>query len=240
MAEKIHPATTITNIKTTIPLTLDYESAKYTNWKTLFTIHAKATLTYEYIVPPPVDDKATTPASPPKIEVALLAEKAHWDRIDNIIRQWIYETISEDLLNTIIDPDDTAADAWNRLAELFQDNKTSRAIHLETEFATTNLRDFPDAKASTRRLKVLADQLANVGAKVSDQRMVLRLLTGLIEAYDGFVTVVQNMKPLPTFAQARSMLLLDETIKAERAKLESGSTSALFMNSNTDNLNNNG
>ncbi|KAM7463436.1 hypothetical protein LguiA_031557 [Lonicera macranthoides] len=70
--------------------------------------------------------------------------------------------------------------------------------------------------------------------------MVIRLLAGLIEAYDGFVTVVQNMKPLPTFAQARSMLLLDETTKAERAKLELGSTSALLMNSNTDNLNNNG
>ncbi|XP_012067137.2 uncharacterized protein LOC105630061 [Jatropha curcas] len=119
------------------------------NWATLVIIHAKATLTYDHINPKSDDDTS----SPPKSSV----EQAHWDRIDNIVRQWIYGTISSDLLNTIINPDDTALDAWNQLAKLFQDNKTSIAIHLETEFANTNLRDFPDAKAYTRCLKVLAD-----------------------------------------------------------------------------------
>lgn len=240
MADKVHPATTISNIKTAIPLTLDYESAKYSNWKTLFTIHAKATLTYEHIVPPSADDKAKTPASPSKHGAAILAETAHWERIDNIVRQWIYGTISEDLLETIIDFDDTAADAWNSLAELFQDNKVSRAIYLEKDLATCSLRDFPDATAYTQRLKVLGDQLANVGAKVSDQRMVLRLLTGLTEGYESFVQVVENKTPFPTFAQARSMLLLAEKNKAERAKQESGSSSVFLMNSNTENFHNNG
>ncbi|XP_012066605.2 uncharacterized protein LOC105629352 [Jatropha curcas] len=174
---------------------------------------------------------ACTIISPPnlllnKTHIAASAQ-AHWDRIDNIVRQWIYGTISSDLLNTIINPDDTALDAWNQLAELFQDNKTSRAIHLEIEFANTNLRDFPDAKAYTRRLKVLADQLANVGAKVSNQRMVLRLLTGLTDAYEGFVTVVQNKSSLPSFDQVKSMLLLEETTKAERAKLDAYASSAM-------------
>lgn len=45
MAEKIHLITVITNIKATIPLTLDYESAQYNNGTTLFTIYAKAALT---------------------------------------------------------------------------------------------------------------------------------------------------------------------------------------------------
>ncbi|XP_012077830.1 uncharacterized protein LOC105638611 [Jatropha curcas] len=194
MADRIHPATTITNIKTAIPLTLDYESVEYNNWATLFTFHAKATLTYDHIAPSPVDGDTTV--SPPR----TMEQQAQWDCIDNIVRQWIYGTISHDLLNTIISPNDTAADAWNHLAELFQDNKSARAIHLETEFANTYLRDFLDTKAYTRRLKVLADQLANVGAKVSDQRMVLRLLNGLTDAYDSFVTAVQNKVPLPTFA----------------------------------------
>lgn len=101
------------------------------------------------------------------------------------------------------------------MADLFRDNKTFRAIHLETEFVNINLRDFPYIKAYTRSLKVLADQLANVGAKVFDQIMVLRLLTGLTDACDGFVTMVQNKFPLPTFVQARSMLLLEEITKAE-------------------------
>ncbi|XP_037497901.1 uncharacterized protein LOC110009525 [Jatropha curcas] len=225
IAEKIHPATTITNMKRHIPLTLDYESAQYNNWATLVIIHAKATLTYDHINPK--SDHVTS--SPPKSS----AEQAHWDRIDNIVRQWIYGTISSDLLNIIINPDDIALDAWNQLAELFQDNKTSRAIHLETKFANTNLCDFPDAKAYTRRLKVLVDQLANVGAKVSDHRMVLRLLTRLTDAYEGFVTVVQNKSSLSSFAQVRSMLLLEETTKAERAKLDAHASSAMVVKAST-------
>ncbi|XP_012066916.1 uncharacterized protein LOC105629881 [Jatropha curcas] len=220
MAEKIHPATTITNIKLAIPLTLDYESAQYNNWATLFTIHTQATLTHDHITP--ITSSVTRSAE----------EQAQWVRIDNIVRQWIYGTISNDLLNTIINPTDTALDAWNHLADLFQDNKTARVIHLETKFANTHLQDFPDAKAHTRRLKVLADQLANVGEKVYDQRMVLRLLTGLTDVYEGFVTVVQNKVPLPTFSQARLMLLLEETTKAEHAKSEATSNSAMLMKAN--------
>ncbi|XP_037493717.1 uncharacterized protein LOC119370170 [Jatropha curcas] len=138
MADKVHPATTITNIRTAIPLTLDYESAQYSNWATLFTIHTKATLTHDHITP------VTTPV------VRSAEEQATWSRIDNVVRQWIYSTISNDLLNTIISPDDTALDAWTHLADLFQDNKTARAIHLETEFANTHLRDFSDAKTYTQ------------------------------------------------------------------------------------------
>ena len=60
-------------------------------------------------------------------------------------------------------------------------------------------------------LKSLVDQLANVGAPVNDQNMVLRMLQGLTEQYSHFITVMQNKKTLPSFAIARSKLALEET-----------------------------
>ncbi|XP_062094305.1 uncharacterized protein LOC133800362 [Humulus lupulus] len=227
---KIHLPTTVTNIKSAIPITLDFESAQYNNWATLFQIHARPNLVIDHIIPP----ATTQPSSqtPPKTNAESAAEKAQWDRLDNIVRQWIYATISNNILNTIIDPNDTAHDAWNRLADLFQDNKVSRAVMLEKEFTTTHLSNFPDVNAFIQRLKTLADQLANVGAKVSDARLVLCLLGGLTETYSNFVTVFQNKKPLSSFATACSMIRLEETTAIERAKLESSSNTALVMNSN--------
>ncbi|XP_060195563.1 uncharacterized protein LOC132624848, partial [Lycium barbarum] len=92
---------------------------------------------------------------------------------------------------------------WKRLdavvlfAQLFQDNKHSRAAYLETEFTTTKMADFGSVMAYYNRLKSLADQLANVGSPVSDQRLVLRLLAGLPETYAHFVTTIQQKDVLP-------------------------------------------
>ncbi|XP_056688336.1 uncharacterized protein [Spinacia oleracea] len=87
--------------------------------------------------------------------------------------------------------DDVAEKAWKRVAQIFQDNKNTRAAYLEKEFTTTKMADFGSVMAYYNKLKSLADQLANVGSPVSDQRLVLRLLAGLPEAYAHFVTTIQ-------------------------------------------------
>lgn len=173
---KLHPTTTVTNIKSCIPVVLDYEGTQFNNWATLFKLHCRANLVIDHILPPP-----TTPVSSTASVADEAAAKALWDRLDDIVRQWIYGTISNDLLNTIIDQDDTAAEAWSRLLCLFQDNKSARALALDTKFTNTKLVDFPNVKAYCTRLKVLADSLANVGHKVPEERLVLRLLRGLPE-----------------------------------------------------------
>ncbi|XP_021735123.1 uncharacterized protein LOC110701806 [Chenopodium quinoa] len=107
------------------------------------------------------------------------AEKELWATLDATVLSWIYSTISRDLLNTIIEPDSTAMEAWDRLRDIFQDNEHSRAVSLEQELSTTSLEDFPNVSSYCQRLKSLADQLKNVGAPVSDSRMVLQLVGGL-------------------------------------------------------------
>lgn len=142
--------------------------------------------------------------------------------LDATVLQWIYATISHDLLHTILEPDATAMDAWNRLREIFQDNKNSRAVSLEQEFSNTKMEDFPTASAFCQRLKELSDQLKNVGAPVTNNRLVLQLVSGLTASYNGVATLIRQSDPLPPFYQARSMLTLEEAGFAKQATVAAG------------------
>ncbi|XP_021974408.1 uncharacterized protein LOC110869463 [Helianthus annuus] len=102
-----------------------------------------------------------------------------------------FSTISNDLLSTIIRPGNTAYDVWSTLEGLFHDNKNARAIHLMQCFATTRLDGFPNMSAYCQAIKSLADQLANVGAPLDNKRLVLHLLAGLTDQYEGTSTILQ-------------------------------------------------
>ncbi|XP_010669701.1 uncharacterized protein LOC104886870 [Beta vulgaris subsp. vulgaris] len=189
------------NVKHNIPITLDMENVQYSTWAELFKIHARSHRVIHHIIPP-----ATGKEKIPTTD----EEKDDWSTIDATVLKWIYTTISPDLLNTILEPDSTAIEAWNRLRDIFQDNKSSRTVTLEQEFSNTCMEDFPNASSYCQRLKMLADQLKNVGAPVSNNRLVLQMVAGLTEAYSGVGTLLRQSDPLPPFYQARSMLVLEE------------------------------
>ncbi|XP_060186346.1 uncharacterized protein LOC132615768 [Lycium barbarum] len=157
-------------------------------------------------------------------------EKELWSTLDATVLSWIYSTISNDLLHTIIEPDSTAMEAWDRLRDIFQDNQHSRAVALEQDFTTVSMEHFPNASAYCQRLKSLADQLKNVGASVSDSRMVLQLVGGLTKPYRGVGTVIRQSNPLPPFYKARSMLVLEKVGMSKEAATES----AMVVISNDD------
>ncbi|XP_048496492.1 uncharacterized protein LOC125495732 [Beta vulgaris subsp. vulgaris] len=96
------------------------------------------------------------------------------------------------------------------------------------------MEDFPNASAYCQRLKMLADQLKNVGAPVTNNRLVLQMVAGLTEAYNGIGTLLRQSDPLPQFYQARSMLVLEE---AGLAKKVTSDSSAMVV-SHTDSSSN--
>ncbi|XP_020266216.1 uncharacterized protein LOC109841681 [Asparagus officinalis] len=136
-SSSFHPALAVTNIKSFIPITLEMEKVHYSSWAELFKIHATAYDVIQHILPPSEKDAAATPT----------IDKASWARLDAIVLQWIYGTISTDLLYTILEPGTTAKQAWDRLQDIFYDNKNSRAVDLETQFSTIKMQDFPNGSA---------------------------------------------------------------------------------------------
>ncbi|GAU41159.1 hypothetical protein TSUD_282330 [Trifolium subterraneum] len=139
------------------------EKSQYNTWSELFKIHARAYQVLDHIIPSSPDVVTDPPLkdTDPKL----------WPRLDAVVLQWIYGTISDDLLNTFIERDSTAETAWNRLFEIFFDNKNSRALYLEQEFSRVQMEQFPNASSYCQHLKSLSDQLSNVGALVSNERL---------------------------------------------------------------------
>ncbi|XP_057418207.1 uncharacterized protein LOC130712388 [Lotus japonicus] len=186
------------------------ETDRYGTWAELFRIHARSHRVLHHIVP--VADKPPPPVTDPTYE--------QWATLDATVLQWIYSTISDDLMTTIMEPDSTAFTAWTRLADLFHDNQNARAVTLEQEFSTIRMEAFPTVVAYCQRLKTLSDQLRDVGAPVNNHRLVLQLISGLTDAYKGVATLIRQSNPLPSFHQARSMLTLEEAGMAKMKPAE--------------------
>lgn len=216
----IHPALTVSNITNFIKVTLDIEKIQYNTWSELFKIHAEAYDVLDHIIPP----SPTDPTSSPSLKET---NPALWKHLDAIVLQWIYGTISTDLLHTILERNSTAQLAWDCLFDIFFDNKNSRALYLEQEFSKISMEQFSDASSYCQHIKSLFDQLANVGAPVSNERMVLQLVSGLSEAYDTVGSQIRHSDTLPPFYKARSMVVLEETACAKRTAVTTANSTFL-------------
>ncbi|KAK9070010.1 hypothetical protein SSX86_010408 [Deinandra increscens subsp. villosa] len=213
-SSSLHPALTVTNIKHVVPLVLEQNSAKYLQWVQLFKTHCKACNCLQHLTetepstpPPPAGDAGDAAKAAPAVD------RATWDRVDATVLSWIYATIHPNLFSLVMKEDTHAATAWKALKDVFGDNENARALELEHRFVSIKLDNFADISAYCQELKEISDQLANVNAPVSEQRMVLQLISGLNDSYDGVAMLIQQSNPLPDFNEARSRLLLEETRK---------------------------
>ncbi|XP_076889581.1 uncharacterized protein LOC143540385 [Bidens hawaiensis] len=147
MATIAHPALTVTNIRNFIPIILELENGQYTSWVELFTIHCIVFEVLDHIIKPEDSAPSTAAAADKGKEKET---RVSWDRLDAIVKQWIYGTISNDLLMTVIKPKATAKQAWDAIAHLFQDNQASRA-----PFNQHQTRIFPQYFGLLSRIKSL-------------------------------------------------------------------------------------
>ncbi|XP_058771930.1 uncharacterized protein LOC131645313 [Vicia villosa] len=187
--------------------TADDGKDQYGTWAELFRIHARSHGVLHHIVP----------SIGKELPVVTDAKHEQWSTLDSTVLQWIYSTISTNLLTTILEPNSTTMEAWNRLENIFQDNQNARAITLEQECSNTRMKDFPNVSAYCQCLKMLSDQLRNIGSAVNNHRLVLQLISGLPKAYRSVATLIRQSNLLPAFYQARSMLTLEEAGMAKMA-----------------------
>ncbi|KAJ9537849.1 hypothetical protein OSB04_030582 [Centaurea solstitialis] len=225
----LHPAVTVTNIRNFIPIVLEMDDGQYTSWVELFKIHCRAHDVIHHIIP-----AEATPSEPAAEKGKDKADDAALQkRLDSIVLQWIYGTISKDLLITILKPNSTAAQAWKALENIFIDSKPSRALYLENKFNNVRLESFSNVSTYCQELKTLSDQLTNVDAPVSNDRLVLQLINGLGDKYESLATLLQQSTPLPDFYTARSKLILEETRKNQTSKISTDAAAALNTETTT-------
>ncbi|XP_074303819.1 uncharacterized protein LOC141638314 [Silene latifolia] len=152
----LHPVYSVTNIFNKVRM-LDGVKITCSAWVKLFTLHAKG-----YKVSHHIDGTRPPTAADPKY--------AEWCEIDAHVLQWIYGSISEDLLLRVLETNSTAYEAWTRIKNHFLNNKGARAAALEHEFTNMMLSKCSSLDEYCQKLKDIGNQLTDVGSAVDDQR----------------------------------------------------------------------
>ncbi|KAL9236868.1 hypothetical protein vseg_011488 [Gypsophila vaccaria] len=189
----LHPVYTVHNIQHKVRV-LDDTKVTYASWVHLFKLHARGYKVLHHI------DGTESPAKTDP-------DYNEWCEIDSHVLQWIYGTLSNDLLARVLTDDSTAYAAWSRDKNIFLNNKGARAASLEHEFTNLKLESLPSLDAYFQRLHKLAGQLSDVDAPVTEQRLVIQLLCGLPQSYDTVASYINQA--LPDFETARNMLELE-------------------------------
>ncbi|XP_023729628.1 uncharacterized protein LOC111877339 [Lactuca sativa] len=116
MSKPVEKPYGITNIKSVVPLPLDLERLNYDAWRELFQTHC---ISYG------VSDHLVIAKDKPDDE--------EWNRINYVVKSWLYATLFESLLQMILKRNATASQIWKNLEDLFRDNKDAKVIQLDNE-----------------------------------------------------------------------------------------------------------
>lgn len=198
MIHAYHPALSATNFKALIPLVLDVDNVKYTPWATLFRNMAKVYMVLDHINP--------------KVNKSKDIDDDLCDRLDAIVLQWLYGTISKEFFLKVLDNNAIALEIWNRLREIFQDNRGTLVVLLENKFGNIRMSKFSSLDEYCQSLKTVVNQLAALNHHVSAERLALQLVGNLDAEYRTIATIILQTNPLPSLGEACSTLDLERLI----------------------------
>ena len=192
----------ISQIRAYIPIILNLDKMNYDVWREIFETHC---LTFGVL-----DHLGGSSVATPETEKT-------WKEQDGLVKMWIYGTITDSLVETILTPKSTAHDLWMALKNLFRDNKENRALQLENELRMITIGD-TTVQEYCRKLKSLSDLLANVESPVTDRQLVMHCLNSLNDKFEGIHNVIRHRSPFTSFHTTRSMLLAEEERLSRQSK----------------------
>ncbi|KAI3706128.1 hypothetical protein L1987_76386 [Smallanthus sonchifolius] len=179
--QPLHPVYTVTNIQNKVHV-LDGVDITYPTWVKLFMLHATGYDVVQHIDGSPSPDKDST-------------DYPSWKKIDAVVLQWIYGTLTKPLLVRVLEDKSTAYEAWKRVQNLFLNNKGSRAASLQHELTNLTLTSMPNLEAYCQRIRELADQLTAVDCPINNTQRILYLVRGLPREYDAVASILNQSLP---------------------------------------------
>lgn len=181
------------DIRRHVPVTLDLLSRNYTQWRRHFD-----TVIGMFGLGDHIDPEAVPRLDHPE-----------WLMADHVVMHWLYYTISPELLDAVMHPEDTAITVWTVIDGIFRDNHLARAVYVDAEYHAAVQGDLSVMQYCTK-LKTFTDQLRDLGQPVTEPRQVFHLLCGLNRQFHAVIPHITSQSPLPSFLQVRSFLLLEE------------------------------
>ncbi|XP_062233324.1 uncharacterized protein LOC133930646 [Phragmites australis] len=191
------------NIKSHIPAILDLANPNYPEWHCFLDLVVGKFGLHSHLAAPPTVSQRADP---------------EWLMIDHCIINWLYNTVSRDILQIVRAPGATAHSIWTAILDLFRDHHLHRAVYLEAEYRSLTQGDL-SVTDYCAKLKQLADALCDIGQPVPESSQVLNMLRGLNGKFRHVISAITSKQPPHTFLSARSHLLLEELYDSQYTKM---------------------
>jgi hypothetical protein len=114
--------------------------------------------------------------------------------MDNIILNWISNSISMDLHQVVWERGCTVHHLWLTIENQFLGNREQHTLHLDAAFRTFVQGDL-SINEYCHKFKAMVDDLADLDASVEDQILVLNILRGLNQRFEHVGSVIQDYLP---------------------------------------------
>ncbi|KAM1454643.1 hypothetical protein EV1_004084 [Malus domestica] len=137
-------------------------------------------------------------------------------------------TLSDDAMEHVIGYK-TSQEAWSALQDRYASVSVSRINQLKTEFHTAQ-KGGDSIDKFLLKLKAIRDQLISAGERVSENDLVIAVLTGLPQEFDMIRTVILARETPISLKDFRAQLLSAELTIDSRVSALTGSMAAMYMN----------
>ncbi|KAH0679196.1 hypothetical protein KY284_020281 [Solanum tuberosum] len=146
-----------------------------------------------------------------------------WRRCNDMVLAWLLNSLSREIAESVI-YSQTAEDLWNELEQRYGQTDGAKMFQLQRELNNIS-QGTNDVAGYFNRLKKIWDQT--------------KFLMGLNENFGGIRGNILMMKPLPTTAQAYSIVLHEETQRGVHSGNQvNGTTDSTAFNTNSQRWNN--
>jgi hypothetical protein len=129
--------------------------------------------------------------------------------MDNIVKSWIYGTISPDLQDITRLRGHTTHDAWLAWENHFLSNRETRALHINSTFRSFVQGDL-GVNDYCQKMKGFADSLADLDIDVTNCVLVLNVLRGLKKNFEHLHAIFTHATPFLSFQKVLDDLCLEE------------------------------
>ncbi|XP_071703870.1 uncharacterized protein [Rutidosis leptorrhynchoides] len=184
----------VNSIHHLIPIKPDLTKINYNNWSSLFINHCAAFNVDNFL-------ELSSTSDPPSDET---------NKVDVVILGWIYLTISESLLERLLNTySKTSYASWEFLKKVFLDNKHSKTVELTAALRSLTIGD-NSAEKYFHKIDSIAAMLANLDAKMKEEEIITYAINGLNDRFAHATHIILYSTPFPDLETVRSMITLEE------------------------------
>ncbi|XP_071729300.1 uncharacterized protein [Rutidosis leptorrhynchoides] len=150
------------------PVKLDLAKLNYANWKKVFTKHCVGFDVLNFLTGTSTADERNSP---------------EWVKADTVVTTWIFNTISEALLEQLLNSETaTAHEAWVFLEKTFHDNKLLKTMELNAELRDLDIGSLT-VEEYFRKIDRIDTHLRNLANTINDSDLVMFTVNGLNAKY---------------------------------------------------------